>query len=192
MEVKLKVFLNMGEEHIEHLKLIWSTDDKKRRSSLKREYLSAGSISGTFYTRDKNVPLKEKLKHYNGIIALDFDDVQDVEACKQKIAQLPYVYYVGLSASKRGFYAIIPLDNADYTKHFLYFVALRKEMEKLGFTVDKACSDVPGCVSFRMIRRRTTTRIASCTASRKISTLNRCEQNTMSIQSLLKTQGCFV
>lgn len=142
MEVKLKVFLNMGEEHIEHLKLIWSTDDKKRRSFLKREYLSAGSISGTFYTRDKNVPLKEKLKHYNGIIALDFDDVQDVEACKQKIAQLPYVYYVGLSASKRGFYAIIPLDNADYTKHFLYFVALRKEMEKLGFTVDKACSDV--------------------------------------------------
>ena len=131
MEVKLKVFLNMGEEHIEHLKLIWSTDDKKRRSFLKREYLSAGSISGTFYTRDKNVPLKEKLKHYNGIIALDFDDVQDVEACKQKIAQLPYVYYVGLSASKRGFYAIIPLDNADYTKHFLYFVALRKEMEKL-------------------------------------------------------------
>ena len=119
MEVKLKVFLNMGEEHIEHLKLIWSTDDKKRRSFLKREYLSAGSISGTFYTRDKNVPLKEKLKHYNGIIALDFDDVQDVEACKQKIAQLPYVYYVGLSASKRGFYAIIPLDNADYTKHFL-------------------------------------------------------------------------
>ena len=86
MEVKLKVFLNMGEEHIEHLKLIWSTDDKKRRSFLKREYLSAGSISGTFYTRDKNVPLKEKLKHYNGIIALDFDDVQDVEACKQKIA----------------------------------------------------------------------------------------------------------
>ena len=86
MEVKLKVFLNMGEEHIEHLKLIWSTDDKKRRGFLKREYLSAGSISGTFYTRDKNVPLKEKLKHYNGIIALDFDDMQDVEACKQKIA----------------------------------------------------------------------------------------------------------
>ena len=88
MEVKLKVFLNMGEEHIEHLKLIWSTDDKKRRSFLKREYLSAGSISGTFYTRDKNVPLKEKLKHYHGIIALDCAILSKLTPCNYHLAPL--------------------------------------------------------------------------------------------------------
>lgn len=128
MEVKLKIFLDMGKDCIDDLELIANTEDKTQRSFLKRERLSAGSISGTFHTRDRKVPLSKKLKHYNGIIALDFDNVDDVEAGKKTITQLPYVYYVGLSASRRGFFAIVPLDNTDYTRHSLYFSALHSPL----------------------------------------------------------------
>ena len=141
-EIKIRDFLRLGERSLEQLKKIWSTEDKKTRSNLKRRFLSAGTISATFYTRDMAVPLADKIKHYNGLIALDFDDVQDVEAAKQKIGALPYVWYAGLSASRRGFFAIIPLDNEDYTRHIYYFLALKKEMADLGFKIDKACSDV--------------------------------------------------
>ena len=141
-EVKLKAFLGMGSKFLGFLKQIWQTDDKKVRNSLKRRNLGAGSISATFHTRDKETPLSAKIKHYNGLIALDFDDVQDVEAGKKRISELPYVYYVGLSSSKRGFFAIIPLDNDDYTRPYCYFSALEAEMAKLGFKIDKACSDV--------------------------------------------------
>ena len=141
-EIKLRDFLRLGEKNLEHLKKIWETEDKKERSNLKRRYLSAGTISATFYTRDESVPLANKIKHYNGLIALDFDDVQDVEAAKQKVGTLPYVWYAGLSASRRGFFAIVPLDNNDYTRHLYYFLALKEEMANLGFKIDKACSDV--------------------------------------------------
>ncbi len=141
-EILLKEFLSMGQEFRKELEEIWRTEDKKLRGNLKRSRLGAASISATFKTRDVAVPLEDKIKHYNSIIALDFDDVEDLQEAKARVAALPYVWYVGDSASRRGFFAIVPVATDDYRLHGTYFDALQREMAALGLTVDKSCRDV--------------------------------------------------
>ena len=141
-EIKLKDFLRMGEKFKGALQQIWEIQDKKERNNMKRKKLGAATISATLYTRDSNVPLPEKTKHYNSIIALDFDGVDNLEEAKRKVSEMPYVWYVADSASRRGFFAIVPIENVDYTRHELYFRALRQEMRDLGYRIDEACKDV--------------------------------------------------
>ena len=141
-EIPLREFLSMGFSYIAELQAVWTEDDKKTRNALKRNTLPAATLSATLITRDSRLNLKDKIKHYNSLIALDFDDVENIALAKRKIAELPYVYYVGESASRRGFFAIVPLNNNDYSRHELYFNALEKEMSKLGYTIDPACKDV--------------------------------------------------
>jgi len=141
-EISLEEFLRLGARYIHQLDEISATEDKKLRSSLKKKYLPAATISALLRSRSANLALRDKIVHYNGIVVLDFDDVYNLEEAKKKVAALPYVYYVGLSASKRGFYAIIPTDNVDYLKHSMYFVALSREMRDLGLRIDANCCDV--------------------------------------------------
>lgn len=141
-EITLDEFLRLGARYIHQLDEISNTDDKKLRSALKKKNLPAATISALLKSRSSNLALKDKIIHYNGIVVLDFDDVHNLEDAKKKVAALPYVWYVGLSASKRGFYAIIPTDNDDYLKHTMYFVALSREMLDLGLRVDANCCDV--------------------------------------------------
>lgn len=141
-EIPLREFLSMGFSYIAELQAVWTEEDKKKRNALKRNSLPAATLSATLITRDSRLNLKDKIKHYNSLIALDFDDVENIVLAKRKIAELPYVYYVGESASRRGFFAIVPLNNNDYSRHELYFNALEKEMSKLGYTIDPACKDV--------------------------------------------------
>lgn len=141
-EIPLREFLSMGFSYIAELQAVWTEDDKKTRNALKRNTLPAATLSATLITRDSRLNLKDKIKHYNSLIALDFDDVENIVLAKRKIAELPYVYYVGESASRRGFFAIVPLNNNDYSRHELFFNALEKEMSKLGFKIDPACKDV--------------------------------------------------
>ena len=141
-EIPLREFLSMGFSYIAELQAVWTEEDKKKRNALKRNSLPAATLSATLITRDSRLNLRDKIKHYNSLIALDFDDVENIVLAKRKIAELPYVYYVGESASRRGFFAIVPLNNNDYSRHELYFNALEKEMSKLGYTIDPACKDV--------------------------------------------------
>ena len=141
-EIPLKQFLSLGFSYLSELQQIWATDDKKTRNSLKRDNLPAATISATLLTRDSHKDIKEKIKHYNSLIVLDFDNVEDLMISRKKVEALPYVWYVGDSASRRGFFAIVPIDNPDYTRHELYFRALEKEMSNIGLTIDSACKDI--------------------------------------------------
>lgn len=141
-EIRLKQFLDMGTKFQAPIEAIRSEGDKKKRNGMKRKLLGAATISATLFTRDANVPLPQKIKQYNGVFALDLDNLENIEEAKRIIAGKPYVWYVGLSASGQGLFAIVPTDNEDYTRHEVYFRALRGEMQELGFKIDEACKDV--------------------------------------------------
>lgn len=140
--IRLRDFLSMGQSHLSDLKEIWETQDKNLRQKLKRGRLGAASVSCVLSTRDSRLRLSDKIRSYNRLIALDFDNIQDLEAAKRRLASLPYVWYVGYSASRRGLFAIVPLLNEDYRMHEVYFMALSKEMEALGLQPDQKCKDV--------------------------------------------------
>ena len=123
-EIKLTEFLTLGTRYINTLKKIWEEPDKKKRREMKKLELAAAVIPCTVKTRRKDKSLSEKITRYNSVVVLDFDDVFDVEEMKKRVAALPYVYYVGLSASKRGMWAIVPIDNDDYGMHEVFYFAL--------------------------------------------------------------------
>lgn len=140
-EITIYEFTHLGLRYMNAIDEIRRTPDKERRKYLKKRNLPAASLSVTLSTRDSNIEKTERITGYNGMMALDFDDVFDLGEAKRKLAALPYVWYVGLSASGRGLYAIIPTDNRDWTRHGYYFNALEEEMKAQGLTVDAICKD---------------------------------------------------
>ena len=141
-DIPIRTFLNMGAKYSAAIEKIRKTEDKDERYDLKKELLPVATISASLTTRDQNVPIEKKLIEYKGLVVLDFDDVPDVEDAKFRASMMPWVWYCGLSVSGRGFIAIVPTTNKDYRKHKLYYAALADEMEKIGLTVDRKCSDV--------------------------------------------------
>ena len=141
-EITLSNFLKIGKLFISTIENIRSIQDKATRDKIKKTQLPAGTLSATLLTRDSKLELEDKLKVYNPLLTLDFDNLPDIEEAKRILATLPYVYYAGLSVSGRGLFAIIPIAAADHTQHKVYFHALEKEMQILGLTIDKACKDV--------------------------------------------------
>lgn len=118
------------------------TENKDDRSRFKLRKLPCATVSATFTSRSREVPLEERLEHYNSLRVLDFDGLADVEDAKKRLAGLPYIFYAGLSVSGKGLFAIIPIDTDDYRMHKVFFEALQEELLKQGLVVDKACSDV--------------------------------------------------
>ena len=142
-ECTLAEFLQLGlKKHKDTIDHIRSIEDKSERNRLKTTLLPSGSISVCLTTRESSKPLDQRITQYNPLIVLDFDNLPDIEAAKQTLASLPYIYYAGLSVSGRGLFAIIPIAAADHTQHKTYFHALEKEMQTLGLTIDKACKDI--------------------------------------------------
>ena len=142
-ECTLAEFLQLGlKQHKDTIDHIRSIEDKSERNRLKTTLLPSGSISVCLTTRESSKPLDQRITQYNPLIVLDFDNLPDIEAAKQTLVSLPYIYYAGLSVSGRGLFAIIPIAAADHTQHKTYFHALEKEMQTLGLTIDKACKDI--------------------------------------------------
>lgn len=140
--IDLEEFLTMGKRYGDIIARIRAAENKEEKNRLKLRKLPCATISATFHSRGRDTPLEERLEHYNALMVLDFDGLQDVESAKRQLAEVPYMYYVGLSVSGKGLFGIVPIDTDDYRIHKLYFEALQAEMLEMGFVVDKACSDV--------------------------------------------------
>ena len=137
----LSAFLELGLQYPDEIRQIRQTADKNERARLKRNLLPAGCISCQVKTRMAGVRKEDKIEAYNSLIVLDFDHLEDVTRAKQDLAQLPFIWYVGLSVSGEGLFAIVPVDTDDWRDHKHYFEALSREMKDIGYTVDGACSD---------------------------------------------------
>lgn len=91
--------------------------------------------SGLF--RERNA---EGLIQHSGMLALDFDHIEDIADLKDLLRQLPFIYYAGLSCSGTGVFAIVKI--ADPAKHRAYFDALSTYFANLGYEIDQKCKDV--------------------------------------------------
>ena len=91
--------------------------------------------SGVFSVRNS-----EGLICHSGVLCVEWDKVEDVDALKDLLGGLPFVYYAGLSCSGRGVFALIKI--AEPTKHREYFRALSEYFDGIGYEVDRSGSDV--------------------------------------------------
>ena len=91
--------------------------------------------SGVFCVRN----LEGLVKH-SGVLCIEWDKVEDVDALKDLLGGLPFVYYAGLSCSGCGVFALVKV--ADPSKHRAYFRALADYFDGVGYEVDRCGSDV--------------------------------------------------
>ena len=141
-EMSLLEFLKLGEKYREVIERLRSCEDKEIRNKIKRTELPCATISASFTSRASSKAVEEKLKRYNSLMVLDFDNLEDPAAAKEELSQLPFFWYIGLSVGGKGLFGIVPLGTDDFKEHKVYFNALRKELEVFGYEVDKACCDV--------------------------------------------------
>ena len=91
--------------------------------------------SGVFEVRNS-----EGLIKHSGMLCIEWDKVEDVDALKDLLGGLPFVYYAGLSCSGRGVFALVKI--AEPIKHREYFRALSECFDGIGYEVDRSGSDV--------------------------------------------------
>ena len=91
--------------------------------------------SGVFSVRNS-----EGLICHSGVLCVEWDKVEDVDALKDLLGGLPFVYYAGLSCSGRGVFALVKI--AEPIKHREYFRALSDYFNGIGYRVDESGKDV--------------------------------------------------
>ena len=123
---------------IESLRKVNETDPKGAKA-MKTINLPCCTISGVFEGDRK----ASQVTHTNPIICVDIDEIPDgmtIDDLKKKVFELPYVFYVSLSARGEGIFALIYYNTE---KKFLdIFKALQYDFKQMGITIDKACKDI--------------------------------------------------
>ena len=113
--------------------------DPKAAKAMKTANLPCVTISGLFEGERK----ASLVTATNPIICVDIDVLPDgmsLDQLKRKVFELPYVFYVSLSARGEGIFALIYYN---MEKEFLYtFKALQYDFKVMGIVIDKACKDI--------------------------------------------------
>lgn len=91
--------------------------------------------SGVFEVRNS-----EGLIKHSGVLCIEWDKVENVDALKDLLGGLPFIFYAGLSCSGRGVFALVKI--AEPIKHREYFRALSEYFDGIGYEVDRSGSDV--------------------------------------------------
>lgn len=113
--------------------------DPKAAKAMKTANLPCCTISGLFEGERK----ASKVTSINPIICVDIDKIPEgmtLDGLKKKVFDLPYVFYVSLSARGEGIFALIYYNKE---KDFLNtFRALEQDFKDLYIEIDKACKDI--------------------------------------------------
>lgn len=116
-----------------------NVSDPKAAKAMKNANLPCCTISGLFEGERK----ANKVTAINPVICVDIDvlpDGMNLSRLKKKVFDLPYVFYVSLSARGEGIFALIYYNKE---KDFLnIFKALQYDFRQMGIEIDKACKDI--------------------------------------------------
>lgn len=109
--------------------------DEEKRRFLKQDTLPGYTISGIFSYRSK-----VHLIQHTGFIGIDFDKVDNINACFELLSKDQYSYSVFKSASHLGLCAIVKIDGS---RHLDSFNGLQQYyFDKYSLTIDPSCKDV--------------------------------------------------
>ena len=112
-------------------------DDKERRS-FKSFKVPAFTASGTFEAKDA-----KSLKKHSGIIAIDFDGLEnpvDLEAAQAELYADPYTFAGFKSISQKGLCVLVKIDGKKHREHFKALDAYY--WKKYRLQLDQSCINV--------------------------------------------------
>ncbi|GHT45959.1 hypothetical protein FACS189454_06320 [Planctomycetales bacterium] len=88
------------DELFKRIEAIRNGTDKEKKGELKKQLRCVCFSSEPIQKRET------ANCRFNGIICLDFDNVENIDEAKQAIAAVQYIFAVGLSASGKGLFAL--------------------------------------------------------------------------------------
>ncbi|MFA5107874.1 MAG: phage/plasmid primase, P4 family [Patescibacteria group bacterium] len=103
---------------VEEVRAILASKGKDAADERKVDLLPAVTFTGTFDRRHKI----ELFKEHSGFGVLDFDDLNDLNKDKARLASDPFVYAVFISPGGKGLKVIVKIQ-PDASKHKLFFAA---------------------------------------------------------------------
>ena len=116
-----------------------ASNTKERRNILKSQ-LPAITTSGLFSYRSA----KDLIKHSGFLqVDIDFEDnihISNYDKLKEQLINIENFAYIGLSASGKGYWGLIPILYPE--KHKAHFDALKQVFTNLGIKIDSSCRDV--------------------------------------------------
>ena len=116
-----------------------NVSDPKAAKAMKTANLPCVTISGLFEGERK----ASQVTVMNPIICVDIDVIPQtmtLEELKKNVFELPYVFYVSLSARGEGIFALVYYN---MEKGFLNtFKSLQYDFRVMGIEIDKACKDI--------------------------------------------------
>lgn len=137
--ISLSDWLLSDQFKIQIKKIREGANSKSERRLLKSE-LPCITPSGIFQQR-----CSSSLIMHSGFICIDIDgedntSIDDWEAVKLELREMPSLYYAGLSASGNGIYLIYPIEEPDL--HLEHFKALNSDIYERGLIADPQCRDI--------------------------------------------------
>ena len=129
-----------SDKYAGQIKALRSIEDKGKRDKIKSR-LPAITISGSFHPSRK----EENLVKHSGLICIDIDPkgnehIMNFPTLKEELFKIQNVAYVGLSASGKGFFLIIPI--AYPKRHKQHFQAIKNDLLSYGLAIDSAPKNV--------------------------------------------------
>lgn len=124
-------------EQTEKLRTIAEKSENRKYKATHFPYVT---FSGTFYRRNE-----EGLTKHSGLIAIDFDHLEDVESCRSRLLCDPYfeTELLFVSPNGNGLKWIIPIKITKEYPHGLMFQAIYNYVLSIySIEIDKACRDV--------------------------------------------------
>lgn len=127
------LFALKAKNQIELIREIRNQPDKSSRDVLKKQ-LWAITPSAIM----KGGRKAEFVQDHSGLMAFDIDNIidGDIQQYFEIIKQIPYVAYLGLSASGKGLWGLMPI--AYPSKHSLHFDAMEDAFKEMGIEIDPA------------------------------------------------------
>lgn len=108
--------------------------DKERADGLKKN-LPSVCFSGKFSERT-DVGLQE----HSGLLVLDFDELEDVQAKKNELMKLNYIYACWASPRNNGVKALVKIaDGSKHREHFESLKELHPDVDNSGINVSRVC-----------------------------------------------------
>jgi hypothetical protein len=117
-----------------------SITDKDENRKFKATHFSYVCFSGTFTQRNEKA-----LIQHSGLIAIDFDHLEDVEAVKLQLLKDPHftTQLLFISPNGNGIKWIIEIEVSEKYPHETWFHVLNNYIQQThSLEIDKACKDV--------------------------------------------------
>lgn len=116
----------------------WKTRVMKCWTDLKaKDWLPVFTPTGTFTHRSI-----KGLEHYNGVICLDIDHVEDPAALKEKTMELSFVRAAYITPSGKGLKVIVLTDGTQETYNQAEEQVATAFLNYTGFARDNRCKDI--------------------------------------------------